>query len=288
MSNYPQCLIDELAKYNYKPTGNLDWDKAMLQTLRTRNEADYCAMIQFDNVMRKVQRDIDAEKKDKLDIDNPSVFKVQIQLWKQIANKILRSQRKTFVIDDYNRDVIRFLMFYFHESPRAEEIFPGRGYKIHKNILIQGKPGVGKTLLMQIFAKYLDEIKSTMAFRCISVTQMVNHYSRFNNIDLYTYNEENSKAFQIKPFHLCLNDIGLENRPFYGIDTTTVVNDFLHARNELWSIQCDGSDKKFAHLTTNLGIQELTEVFSAKDTYGRTIDRFKTYNVIPLLGESRR
>lgn len=288
MNNYPQCLIDELAKYNYKPTGNLDWDKAMLQTLRTRNEADYCAMIQFDNVMRKVQRDIDAEKKDKLDIDNPSVFKAQIQLWKQIANKILRSQRKLFVIDDYNRDVIRFLMFYFHESPRAEEIFPRRGYKIHKNILIQGKPGVGKTLLMQIFAKYLDEIKSPMAFRCISVTQMVNHYSRFNNIDLYTYNEENSKAFQIKPFHLCLNDIGLENRPFYGIDTTTVVNDFLHARNELWSIQCDGSDKKFAHLTTNLGIQELTEVFSAKDTYGRTIDRFKTYNVIPLLGESRR
>lgn len=288
MNNYPQCLIDELAKYNYKPTGNLDWDKAMLHTLRTRNESDYCAMMQFDNVMRKVQRDIDAEKKDKLDIENPSVFKAQIQLWKQIANKILRTQRKTFVIDDFNRDVIRFLMFYFHESPRAEEIFPGRGYKIHKNILIQGKPGVGKTLLMQIFAKYLDEIKSPMAFRCISVTQMVNHYSRFNNIDLYTYNEENSKAFQIKPFHLCLNDIGLENRPFYGIDTTTVVNDFLHARNELWSIQCDGSDKKFAHLTTNLGIQELTEVFSAKDTYGRTIDRFKTYNVIPLLGESRR
>lgn len=288
MNNYPQCLIDELAKYDYKPTGNLDWDKAMLHTLRTRNEADYCAMMQFDNVMRKVQRDIDAEKKDKLDITNPSVFKTQMQLWKQIANKILRSQRKTFVIDDYNRDVIRFLMFYFHESPRAEEIFPGRGYKIHKNILIQGKPGVGKTLLMQIFAKYLDEIKSPLAFQCVSVTQMVNHYSLYNNIDLYTYNEENSKAFQIKPFHLCLNDIGLENRPFYGIDTTTVVNDFLHARNELWSIQCDGSDKKFAHLTTNLGIQELTEVFSAKDTYGRTIDRFKTYNVIPLLGESRR
>ena len=91
-----------------------------------------------------------------------------------------------------------------------------------------------------------------MQFECISVTQMVNHFSLCNNIDLYTYNEDNSKAFQIKPFHLCLNDIGLENRPFYGIDTTTVVNDFLHARNELWSIQCDGADKKFAHLTTRV------------------------------------
>lgn len=126
-----------------------------------------------------------------------------------------------------------------------------------------------------------------MFFYCVSVTQMVNHFSLYNNIDLYTYHELESKGFQINPYHLCLNDIGLENRPFYGIDTTTVVNDFLHARNELWSNQCD-NEKKFAHLTTNLGIAELTKVFSSKDAYGRTIDRFKTYNVIPLPGDSRR
>lgn len=288
MNNYPQTLRDELVKYDYAPTGNIEWDKAVLLTLQQRNQPDYCAMVALDLVMRKVQKEVDAGQKSKVNINDPSVFNAHIQLWKQIANKILRSQRREFVVDDNNREVIRFLMYYFHESPRAEELFPGRGYKIHKNIMLQGKAGAGKTLLMQVFSAYLKYIESPMHFECISVTQMVNHFSLCNNIDLYTYNEDNSKAFQIKPFHLCLNDIGLENRPFYGIDTTTVINDFLHARNELWSIQCDGADKKFAHLTTNLTTADLAKVFNGKDPYGRTIDRFKTYNVIPLPGESRR
>ena len=44
--------------------------------------------------------------------------------------------------------------------------------------------------------------------------------------------------------------------------------------------------KKSAHLTTNLTTQQLTEEF--KDNFGRLVDRFKTYNVIELNGESRR
>lgn len=286
-ANYPQCLVDELAKYGHNPTYNLDWDRAMLATLKSRNKEDYGAMVQFDNVMRLAEKSWETERNSRLDMSNTSVFNTQMLLWTQIANKALASQRRKYDIDDYNCDVIRFLLYYFHESPLAEDVFPGRGYKIHKNIMLQGKSGAGKTLLMQIFSMYLKCIKSPLAFHSISVTQIVNHFSLYNNIDLYTYHELDSKGFQIDPYHLCLNDIGLENRPFYGIDTNTIINDFLHARNELWSNQCD-NEKKFAHLTTNLSTEELTKVFGAKDTYGRTIDRFKTYNVIPLLGDSRR
>ena len=186
MSNYPQTLRDELAKYNYDPTGNIEWDRAVLHTLRQQNKPDYCAMVAIDNVMRKVQKEIDAEQKSKVNIADPAVFNAHIQLWKQIANKILCSQRREFVVDDNNHEVIRFLMYYFHESPLAEEVFPGRGYKIHKNVMLQGKAGVGKTLLMQVFSAYLKYINSPMQFECISVTQMVNHFSLCNNIDLYT------------------------------------------------------------------------------------------------------
>ena len=152
--------------------------------------------------------------------------------------------------------------------------------------MLQGKKGTGKTLMMQIFSEYLKRTKNPRYFLNVSVTQMVNHFSLHNNIDLYTYNEEGSTGFQIKPIHLCLNDIGVENRPFYGIDTLTIVSDFLHARNELWTMAI--SDRKFAHLTTNLDNAKLTAMFNAKDAYGRLVDRFKTYNVIPLTGESRR
>lgn len=286
-ANYPQCLVDELAKYGRKPTYNLDWDRAMLATLRSQARDDYAAMVQFDNVMRQAEKDWESERNSRLDMSVPAVFNTQFLLWTQIADKVLSSQHRPYDIDDYNRDVIRFLLYYFHESPLAEDVFPGRGYKIHKNIMLQGKSGAGKTLMMQIFSVYLKYIKSPLAFHNISVTQIVNHFSLYNNIDLYTYHELESKGFQIDPYHLCLNDIGLENRPFYGIDTNTIINDFLHARNELWGNQCD-NEKKFAHLTTNLSTADLTKVFTVKDTYGRTIDRFKTYNVIPLLGDSRR
>ena len=153
--------------------------------------------------------------------------------------------------------------------------------------MLQGGVGVGKTMMMQIFSEYLRITGNPRFFHNVSVTQMVNHYSIHNNIDLYTYNEEGSVGFKIEPLHLCLNDIGMENRPFYGIDTTTVVNDFLHARNELWG-NLAISDRRFAHLTTNLDNNTLKAVFGAKDAYGRTVDRFKTYNVIPMSGKSRR
>ncbi len=146
--NYPQCLKDELAKYDYRPTGNIEWDRAILNTLKHKNNADYCAMVQFDNVMRNVQKDIEAEEKAKLDLSNPSVYNTQFLLWKEIADKVLLSQRRKFQVDDDNCDVIRFLLHYFHECPLAEDVFPGRGSKLAKNILLQGKGGAGKNLIM--------------------------------------------------------------------------------------------------------------------------------------------
>ena len=65
------------------------------------------------------------------------------------------------------------------------------------------------------------------------------------------------------------------------MDTQLLTNEFLHARNEIWT-QMGNT----AHLTTNLTIKQLEERFA--DGFGRLIDRFKTYNVIKLTGESRR
>lgn len=80
--------------------------------------------------------------------------------------------------------------------------------------------------------------------------------------------------------------LALTIRPFYGIETDTIIHDFLHARNEIWSNWVE-YDRKFAHLTTNLNDEKLKAKFSKKDSYGRILDRFKTYNVIPILSESR-
>lgn len=288
ISDYPQCLIRSLAEFDCKPTGDIEWDRAVLLAMQKRRRDAADELRRLSPTVTKIQQQCEQQRQQFPDLSIPAVYEAHCKLFVTIANEIvLAPQRRRFDIDDNNRDILRFLLYYFNECPLAEEVFPGRGYKLHKNIMLQGGVGVGKTMIMQIFSEYLRLTANPRFFYNVSVTQMVNHFSIHNNIDLYTYNEDGSTGFQIKPLHLCLNDIGMENRPFYGIDTTTVVNDFLHARNELWGNDAI-ADRRFAHLTTNLDNNRLKAVFGAKDAYGRTVDRFKTYNVIPMSGKSRR
>lgn len=217
-----------------------------------------------------------------LDLSVDKVYEAHGQMLLWVANNVvLAHQRRKFVVDDNNRDILRFLLYYFNGCPLAEEVFPGRGYKLHKHILLQGAVGTGKTLLMQVFSEYLRITGNPRFFHNLSVTQMVNYYTLHNNLDRYTFNEEENRGFKCMPVNICLNDIGVQSTKFYGTDTETLTNEFLHARNEIW-IQYH----KMAHLTTNLTNDQLKQKY--KDGFGRLLDRFKTYNIIPLGGDSRR
>lgn len=286
MSTYPPCLAQELANYGKQPTGDPQWDRSLLDALKAEGRAlDTWETLQ--KISHRMQQDTDKATQAFPQIGDPEIYRAHANFFLHVANTVLAPQRREFIIDENNSQVIRFLLYYFNGSPLCEEVFPERGYKLHKNILLQGSVGVGKTMLMQIFSVYLRRISSPRSFINVSVTQMVNHYTVNNNIDSYLYNIRNSRGFQGQPYNLCLNDIGVDNRPFYGIDTDTIICDFLHARNEIWANEVE-FDRKFAHLTTNLDNNSLKEKFSQKDSYGRIVDRFKTYNVIPLAGESRR
>lgn len=66
---------------------------------------------------------------------------------------------------------------------------------------------------------------------------MMNYYKIHGHIDLYTYNENQSKGFKPNPFNICLNDIGLEteNQKSYGTSLDSVIDEFLYARYEIFS-----------------------------------------------------
>jgi hypothetical protein len=283
MNAYPQSLIQELAKYGKRPTGDADWDAAVLQRCRADKEHASTWLSLHDAALR--WRD-EAEKtrRQAPDLSDPDVYRAHVTFIVHIANSVvLAPQRRKFIIDDDNRDVLRFLLYYFNNCPLAETVFPGRGYKLHKSLLIQGGVGVGKTLLMQVFSEYLRRTGNPRFFWNLSVTQMVNYYTIHNNLDRFTYFEEESKGFKCNPQNVCLNDIGIQDKTFFGMDTGLLTDEFLHARNEIWT-----QYGKFAHLTTNLDDKSLARRFNRNDGYGRLVDRFKTYNVIPLSGTSRR
>lgn len=283
MNEYPKTLIDALAMYRKQPTGNVEWDQAVLAACRSK-ENSTPTWVALHDVAVKVRKDIEKVKLASYDLQDEGTYKAHANLLLYIANNIvLARQRRQFVIDDNNRDIIRFLLYYFNGCPLAEEVFPGRGYKLHKNIMLQGSVGVGKTLLMQVFSEYLMRIRSPRFFYNLSVTQMVNYYTLHNNLDRFTFNEEENKGFQCTPVNICLNDIGIQDKTFFGMDTGLLTDEFLHARNEIWT-----QYGKCAHLTTNLDDKALRKRFERNDGFGRLVDRFKTYNIIPMGGVSRR
>ena len=283
MNEYPKTLADALAMYHKKPTGNVDWDQAVLASCRNKEKSS-STWLELHDVALKVHHDIEKARLASFDLQDEGIYKAHANLLLYIANDIvLARQRRQFVIDDNNRNVIRFLLYYFNGCPLAEEVFPGRGYKLHKNIMLQGGVGVGKTMLMQVFSEYLMRIRSPRFFYNLSVTQMVNYYTLHNNLDRFTFNEEENRGFQCTPVNICLNDIGIQDKTFFGMDTGLLTDEFLHARNEIWT-----QYGKCAHLTTNLDDKALRKRFERNDGFGRLIDRFKTYNIIPMGGTSRR
>lgn len=232
--------------------------------------------------IERAQKKMQQEQEKSQDLSVKDVFNAHANTLMWVANNVvLRHQRRKFIVDDNNRNVLRFLLYYFNGCPLAEGVFPGRGYKLHKHIMLMGAVGTGKTMLMQVFSEYLRITENPRYFHNLSITQMVNYYTLHNNLDRYTFYEEEKRGFQCTPVNICLNDIGVKSTKFYGIDTDTLTNEFLHARNEIWTAY-----HKMAHLTTNLTTEQLQQKY--KDGFGRLLDRFKTYNVIPLAGESRR
>lgn len=214
-------------------------------------------------------------------MEDEDQYRIHSNMIVEIGNSYMLREFSQFQVDDYNRKILQFLTYYFNGCQLAEKVFPNEHYKINKNLLLIGEPGTGKTMLMQIFSDYLKATKNDNYFRNISVTQMMNYYKIHNHIDKYTFNElEDPKASEGTPYNVCLNDLGLltENQKSFGTTLTQVTDEFLFARYEIFQ-----QYGKRYHITSNLSVKDLKTRFE-----GRLIDRFKSFNVLELHGESRR
>ena len=142
---YPQTLVTELAKFGKRPTGDADWDACILQVCRNNRKSAPTWLSLHDAALR-FREEAEKVRKQAYNLADPDVYSAHSAFVMHIANNIvLAPQRRKFIVDYNNRDVLRFLLYYFNNCPLAEEVFPGRGYKVHKSILIQGGVGVGKT-----------------------------------------------------------------------------------------------------------------------------------------------
>lgn len=199
---------------------------------------------------------------------------------KELCTSYTLFEDRDFDVDSHNSRILQFLVFYFNGNKKAEEVFPEMNYKLHKNLLFVGTPGTGKTLLMLALSDYLRLTKNPLYFKNTSVTHLLNHFKLNNHIDAFTYRQQNSKKFEGEPEHICLNDLGIEidKQKHFGTDVAQIIDEFLFARYEIYQNQ-----HKRYHITSNLTLADFQKGYES-----RLLDRFKSFNVIPFNGDSRR
>jgi DNA replication protein DnaC len=181
------------------------------------------------------------------------------------ANIILekRRERNTFIVDDKNEPVIRQLFLYL----KMDESFSG---DIWKGVMLVGKYGSGKTLIMQAMAEMYNTVILSLHIQRPLLT-----FIKSSEL-LGILKEKPVKQFSKLP--LIIDELGREPKQ---------IMDFGNLRSPMIELLCERYDSG----TWTHGVSNFTlETLSSENQYGRmTGDRLKSmFNFIELKGESRR
>lgn len=224
--------------------------------------------------------------------ETPTELETQEKIFCDVGDILLgKSEGRTFLLDDRNRPIIRLLIAYLN---RWKSIFTtystqltGTEGDLFQPLMLMGEKGVGKTLLMQVAAKFCDVMKLHGSdFINTSSSELLNCMRVNGNLDFFTYNTGKTQIkagnpYTAKPWNVCLHDLGIEldaKQNIYGTSMNAVVADFLMARYELYQ-NCG----LMCHITTNLSMSDIYAKYPP-----RVVERFKQYNYIIMQGESRR
>lgn len=197
------------------------------------------------------------------------------ELADHVRNSIATRLGISFVVDDYNRDVLNLLCYYFSNDARFEM----SGHSLGKGIALCGPPGTGKTFLMEAFSRNkrasFDIVRADkLADWYIDNPHIVNNFSE-------TRKQPNHDPhwFYQAEVGLYLDDIGVEEeKSSYG-NKANVIGKILtnrHANKEVpfW----------MTHISTNLMPEDIEAAYGP-----RLRSRFREmFNLITVVGPDRR
>ncbi|MDR2916198.1 MAG: hypothetical protein LBV74_15470 [Tannerella sp.] len=174
-----------------------------------------------------------------------------------------RNQEKGFVIDEDNESIIKQLYCYATNNTA----FAG---DLNKGILLQGKYGCGKTLLLETYSLLHNHI-----VKKYSLNQPLLLFIKSVELQEHII-KQSASAFAKRP--LIIDEFGRESKTVmdYG-NVSRPISELLSLRSDVGTL---------IHGTTNFTLATL----SSDEFYGGMIgDRLKAmFNFITLKGESRR
>jgi len=178
-----------------------------------------------------------------------------------------KSMIHNFVLKEEMKIVFNNLYLYFTGNG---------GYDMNKGIYLYGEYGVGKTITMSIFSRFLATFFpfSSNGYGIASAEKIAETYRADGNISKYGRNTGDDK-----PFNLCINEFGKPiDEKYYGTNIQYVINSMLMSRYEIFQ-----EKKILTHATSNFHPSKLDCFDNA------LLDRFKEmFNFIELKGYSFR
>ena len=160
---------------------------------------------------------------------------MQSQIWKPDPVTSISLKQKTLeiannLVNDFEltkdlKAIFNNLFMYFTGNEHVLDL--------NKGIYLYGVYGVGKTITMQIFSKFLARCFpfSPNGYGITSIEKLAEHYKDNGNLAKYGRNKEDKK-----PFHLCINEFGKElDEKYYGTNIQNVVNSMIMVRYEMFN-----------------------------------------------------
>lgn len=172
-----------------------------------------------------------------------------IKRWETIHNK-------KFIIDSNSEHLLHILGLYFTQNSEFNDF----GYSLSKGLLLAGNIGVGKTAMMQLFAR--NQLSS---FIIKSTRQIANEFAERGICIIDDYIGETHPSrdnpFNQQFFGICFDDIGVETkRKNYGNESNVMEEILLGRYDNRYKLQ------NKTHITTNLNAQELEECYGKRTT----------------------
>lgn len=184
-----------------------------------------------------------------------------------------------FQITKHNASVIHSLCLYFAGDERFCD--QQEGFSLDKGILLLGKPGVGKTHLMDFFKKNPHASYSVPTCKSIA-EKYVKGWKRdeLTTIEYYSTLQptESSHVYNQEYLGICFGDMGSESDSSNYGNKRSVIEEIIFNRYE------SKLPFKYTHMTSNLDAKMIT------DKYGeRMRDRLREMcNQLVLEGDSFR